>query len=109
MDITLLLLLVWCHFLADFVLQSSDIAQNKSKSNFILLKHVSIYSLAFLGFGFVFAIINGALHFITDYVSSRLSGRMWKEGRIHAFFVVIGFDQCVHLSSLMITAKWLLN
>ena len=96
-------ILFWLHFIADFVLQSDEIARTKSKCNLILLLHVTIYSLPFLWFGWLFAFVNGAAHFITDYFTSRATSRLHKAGKNHWFFVVVGFDQAIHLTTLFVT------
>lgn len=98
-----ILLLVWVHLLGDFILQTDKMAQNKSKSDYWLWKHVLVYSACFVLFGLVFALVNALLHFVTDYVSSRITSYLWKRERRHAFFVVIGIDQAVHLSCLFVT------
>lgn len=88
-----LLALFALHFLADFVLQSDYVAQNKSKSYTVLLCHVGLYVgsfsmmaaalgplfmppppfqdwMAFFGITFV-------AHFLTDAVTSRINARLW--------------------------------
>ena len=100
---TIVVLLV-LHWVADFVLQSDRVAQNKSKSNLVLLEHITIYSLPFiLFFGPVFAIVNAIIHGLVDYYTSRLTSKLWADGQVHNFFVVIGFDQLLHISTLVIT------
>lgn len=102
-DVTTLLLLVWVHWFADFILQSDRIAINKSSSNNILLWHVTLYGACFVGFGFVFALVNGLLHFATDWCTSRITKKLWIAEQRHWFFVVIGADQAIHMTCLITT------
>jgi hypothetical protein len=51
----------------------------------------------------IFAAINGALHFVTDYITSRASSNLWEEKKWHRFFVMIGFDQLIHQATLAST------
>jgi hypothetical protein len=110
------LFLLGTHWVADFVLQSHWMASNKSERLDALMLHVAVYSLAMC---FAAAIIlpintslalwlaaNSLLHFLTDYCSSRLSSRLWRAGKWHDFFVVIGADQLVHRLTLGVT-MWL--
>ena len=75
MELNIVFLILLLHFLGDFILQSDKIALNKSSSNTVLLIHVTIYSSLFLIFGPVYALLNGALHFMTDWVTSRASSK----------------------------------
>lgn len=98
-----ILILVWLHFIADFILQSDKVAKNKSKSNKTLAFHCSIYAMPLLWFGPLFASINGVLHFLTDWITSRWCSKLYYKGERHWFFVVIGFDQALHLTALILT------
>lgn len=123
-----ILLIIWAHFVADFMLQNDKMAQNKSTSNIWLTNHIMVYSFAMLGIlaPFVYLLnpqdshmqlvwllvwvaINGALHWITDWCSSRATSYLWQKGDRHNFFVVVGADQAIHLSTMVVTWAWLFN
>lgn len=100
--------IITTHFFADFVFQSHWMATNKSKSLKALSAHVAVYTACLLLlFGWKFAAINGALHFITDFFTSKRTTKLWKQERWHDFFVTIGFDQGIHLWTLFLTYYWL--
>lgn len=116
MSLTVAIVLVWAHFVADFVLQSDKVAIAKSSDNAVLARHVAIYmllSLAVVPFfnnalmWLAFYFVNWAGHFATDYVSSRVCTKLYKAGERHWFFVVIGADQAIHLTTLFATFAWL--
>lgn len=138
------ILLLIVHWLADFVCQTHWQASNKSKSNNALSRHVLTYTwvlgttsffifegwrahngLAWLGFVW----LNAALHFATDWCTSRITSRLFmeqfevfrlvtqvdlksvkpatearllmkKDFNPHNFFVVIGLDQLIHQVTL---------
>ncbi len=107
MGISTILILVWLHFVADFMLQSDRIATAKSSDNAVLFFHVTVYSVSFLCFGWKFVLVTWLAHFVTDYVSSRLMLRLYKAGERHWFFVVIGADQALHMTALFGAYVWL--
>lgn len=103
-SIPVLLAITWLHTLADFALQTDRMATSKSKENKWLAIHVLTYSSVFLlAFGPLFAAITFALHFATDYVTSRITSRLWKAEKRHEFFLVIGIDQAMHFTALVLT------
>jgi hypothetical protein len=51
----------------------------------------------------IFVVINGVLHFITDFYTSRLTSYFWSIGDRHNFFVVVGLDQLIHCFCIIIT------
>lgn len=100
----IVLALIWLHVISDFILQSDKMATSKSKSNKWLTIHVSVYSILFLiFFGPLYAAVNFIAHWFTDWVSSRITSRLWAEKKVHWFFVVIGIDQAIHASCLLLT------
>ena len=98
------ILLVWLHFLGDFALQINKMAINKGSSLQWLTVHVATYSAGFLiFFGWQFALLNFVLHWITDFVTSKVSGHFNKAGNQRMFFATIGFDQAIHMTCLYVT------
>lgn len=108
-DLGVVLLIVWLHFFGDFICQTAYMAANKSKSNMVLFQHVAIYSLPLYVFGPVFALVNMVLHFMTDWVTSRITSRLWYYEDKHWFFVVVGLDQAIHFTCLFGTYYWLVK
>lgn len=103
------LYIIWTHFFADFVCQSDKMATQKSSSFKWLTIHASVYTLPFFIFGWQFALINGAAHWITDAITSRITKHLWIAKEVHWFFVVIGLDQSIHFTTLYLTQgliKW---
>lgn len=47
-----------------------------------------------------FPVITFMFHWITDYFTSRVNTSLHKAGKIHEFFVSIGFDQWLHYFQL---------
>ena len=47
-------------------------------------------------FAFCWWIINVALHFIVDLITSKITSKFWEEKNMRFFFVMIGFDQLIH-------------
>lgn len=111
MNDCILIYLLFLHFIADFVCQTSWMAQNKSKNFLALFSHVLTYGLVlFLGtiyFGidkaFLFSLVNFGLHLLVDFFTSKATSYLWKKGDVHNFFVVIGLDQLIHQACLILT------
>ena len=105
-DLTAALCIFWAHFIGDFILQNDYHALNKSKSNLALFEHVLYYSLPLVFMGFIvpvsiaWLIVNMVLHGAVDYVTSRITSRLWLAGKRHWFFVTIGVDQSLHFTCL---------
>ena len=107
------------HWLGDFVLQTRWQSQNKSKRVDALLRHVATYTTILLAGSLVifgakslilwFVAINGTLHFGVDFITSRVTSRLYAQERWHDFFAVVGFDQLIHQVTLAAMVVWLLG
>ena len=98
-----ILLVLITHYVADFVLQTRWMGENKSKNMTAMLAHIFVYTAAISIFGIKFAVINGILHLITDLISSKLSGRAYVNKNMGQFWDVIGMDQLIHTLTLILT------
>jgi len=102
MNIELILLIIWIHFIADFLLQNDKMAINKSSSSKWLTIHTLIYSIPFVIFGFRSMVVIFTSHWFVDFFSSRLTTKLFIAQKRHWFFVVIGLDQAIHLSFIIL-------
>ena len=103
-SISILFLLAALHFLADFVLQTDWQAKNKWTSTEALLKHVSVYTAVFaFFFGWKFAFFTFLFHTNIDAVTSKWTHKFAEKQEWHNFFMVVGFDQFLHLVQLVLT------
>ncbi len=109
--------LLGVHWIADFVLQTHWQASNKSKNLIALGRHVGIYTITlcfgagilFGPFGIGFALVNGALHFATDFFTSKWTSALYAKQDWHNFFVVVGLDQLIHQTTLATTMVWIFS
>jgi len=111
------------HFISDFLLQSRDIAKNKSSKYKALFIHVTIITivmyalLKIVGYehAFMFSILNGLVHGIIDkfiwngykyYViktsNSLEEANNHKYYEDHWFYATIGLDQLLHSLTIVI-------
>ena len=117
-NVGIVLFIIFIHWLADFHCQTHEMSMNKSKSNFWLTMHILVYTLVTFIFwnffllqpnylyhiwdyikiaGFIFT-----THWITDYITSRMTSKLYAKGDFHNFFVVIGADQVLHYTQLLL-------
>jgi hypothetical protein len=93
-------------------------ADNKSKNVEALILHVFIYScVLWIGAGITgqyivndlcrFAICNFFIHWLTDFCTSKMTKVAVEEKNMHKFFAIIGFDQFIHATTLILTIKLL--
>lgn len=124
--IYIILYIVFIHWVADFVAQTDEMARGKSTSIKWLTRHVVAYgnvfgagALPFLIYYIIkgenhgilivsYILLNMGLHWITDYFTSKQTSKLWAKGEVHNFFVVVGFDQFIHMACLILTYQWLI-
>lgn len=106
-EIQIVLTLILLHFIADFLLQTDKMAVNKSKSIKWLSIHAGVYSIPFIIISPLYALINGMIHWCVDFVTSRITSKLWEAKQVHWFFVVIGLDQTIHFFTLILTYNYL--
>ena len=115
MSITLILLILVAHYMFDWRFQTRNMAENKSKCNKALGRHVLVYFIgmllvvAFSNLTLGWAVFNAIAHFVVDYCSSRMTAKYYKEGQNKKFWNTIGADQMVHYFILFLSAAFNLN
>ena len=101
-NMTNIITLIWIHWFADFILQSDVVAKGKSDSYRLLAWHGVVYMFPFvIAFGWPFAVVSGILHICVDSITSLLTAYIYPRSR-HWFFVMIGLDQAIHITLLLI-------
>lgn len=120
-NIVSVLFILFVHFLADFVFQTREMGVKKSKSTYWLTTHVVTYTLVTtLFWAFFFSVRNVdtlitiasltfASHWLTDYVTSKVSSYMYTKKQFYFFFMTIGFDQWAHALTLFYTYNFVFN
>lgn len=132
-----ILLIIFIHWVADFIFQAEEWATNKSKSFKALVKHTAMYSfiwyLVIFGFAIcgnhfngpsieelgwtpwmiTFPLITFVFHTLTDYFTSKIVSRKFANQEYGSpipnfgAFTVIGFDQVLHYVQLFLTYHFL--
>ena len=126
------------HFLFDWKFQNNWMALGKSTKPLNLFVHCLVATAWCVAWGWKFWLMNFVLHAITDQTTSQWTSRLWfiktvpaghawrkldesnaskepcywvdfDDERRHWFFVAIGFDQCIHYCTLILTYVWLVQ
>lgn len=112
------------HWVGDFVLQTRHMAMRKSTSNYYLGMHVTVYTVTtILAWWLLFMIVGLSvspwlylasgtaifvMHFITDYITSRMTTKFYKAEKNYAFFTTVGFDQWLHYVQIFIVFNYII-
>jgi hypothetical protein len=129
-------LIILIHYIADFIFQDSEWAENKNKSFSALISHTLMYSVVWIfgamfifnspcdysAFGqcvdtikaFRFVGITFVFHTITDYFTSKIVSKKFSKGEYggpipnFGAFSIIGLDQVLHYAQLFLTYQFLI-
>lgn len=108
------IILLFEHFVSDFLFQDRKTAENKSSKFSYMFFHCIIYTSAMTTFFIPFINLRELYpvflifltlfisHIIVDSISSRLTTIFYKYKTWYLFFATIGFDQFLHTSVIII-------
>ena len=110
--------LLFAHLLGDSAFLWPKLRKQKIESVWYLLKHVGIYTLVlliccllFLHLSFqqaiLYSLINGVLHFIFDYVMTKIKLKYWKTDVYAGVLIFSGLEHVIHVSILLVTFYYL--
>ena len=108
-----IILLLFAHWVGDYLLQTNKIAANKARGVKWLTIHVALYGAVLFCFSIVvikmpnivyFVLINVALHWGTDFITSRAAAYFKDNPRV--YFPILGFDQFIHATALILTFEY---
>ena len=102
------------HWFGDFVFQMRWMAVNKSHNQSALLAHGLVYGLTLTiglllistsiqGSFILFLILNTSAHILTDMLTSKITSFLHNKEQMYLFFMVIGLDQLIHITTLLLS------
>ena len=125
MNLTMAILYVlFFHWVGDFICQSRWMADNKNKSTYALTIHVLTYMTVMLlsqealavtssntfqvqKAVWTYVLINGVLHWMTDFITSQFTHHFAEKKEWYKFFSTVGLDQLIHQFCLISTIFYL--
>lgn len=102
-ELSTVILILFLHFIADFLLQPHWIASNKYKCGKEMAIHGTIYLLVLAHIDPAWALLNTLIHVIVDAWTSNVTHKLYEREKYGAFFKVIGLDQFIHTACLLLT------
>jgi hypothetical protein len=130
MSIYLILMILFAHYIADFIFQAESWATNKWQNELALLKHVTVYTVVFCILMIFFnmfertfdpkellfiAGITFSCHYLTDFISSKIVHEAFVANHYGTpipnmgAFSMIGCDQFIHYLQLFLTFWYVTN
>jgi hypothetical protein len=119
--------LLFGHFLGDYVFQTRWQSLHKRDSLEALFRHVFTYAatitaafvvgvttmqvaVPFLLYSAaVFFVVMFLAHGLVDFIATRVYSRLWERSQFKAFFSVVGFEQMLHQYLLLAATIWLVG
>lgn len=108
-----IIILLLIHLIGDLFFQGSKLSRLKASKIPALLEHTGIYTFILTIFSAIwlsltplqsvtFGLVNGVLHFIVDFFTSKLKKKYWSVNE-ERYFTLVGIDQFLHIVILFIT------
>lgn len=114
-----LILISLFHWIADFICQSRQMANNKSKSLYWLTMHVITYTtvttILWICFNqsietlLIVWCVTFITHWLTDFITSKITTYFYLKNNMYGFFSTVGFDQVIHGLTLLMTYNYLIK
>ena len=124
-SINFLILILFYHWVMDFVAQTRHVAETKSESFTTVFMHACLYMMpAFVinAIAFVFnqfylptyiafsswIFVNGIAHLVQDFYTSRTQAYLHTQNKTKLFWNSLGFDQFAHIAFAVLSYKWII-
>ena len=118
-NFAIILYVLVCHWIADFLFQNQWMYEEKRRDPNALMMHVCTYTLIVTTMLFwlipsftaltVFVLVVLVGHYVIDSISVIIVHKLEILGRFHTIYAIIGLDQILCLSLLFYTLVTLIN
>lgn len=107
-ELKIIILIFWLHFIAEFCTQSVYMSVIKGREFIELLPHCILYSIPFIFIGWKFALIVGLCHMPIDYITFTLTSYYFRKECGKCFYIVFGINQALHMTIIMLIYDWIM-
>lgn len=124
MTLTIILIVLFTHYVSDFIYQTETQFKHKTRIYKLLFKHTLLYSTIFGSvfeimvrldlFGaqepyiaLYFTLITFITHTVVDEFTGKITHKLWRDGYDYKRLLMFGFDQIIHIAILFITIHFL--